>query len=97
MTEPQGPEPQGLPLVLSDGADGRALGYAEGVLHVVCARAHPPGQPMSVTLRPPAGAELALSGKSASSKRRDDGDFDVRLRLHSVRREQRAELERLFS
>jgi hypothetical protein len=86
----------GLPLAISDGERGRALAYADGVLRMVCERAHPPGQPLSLTLRAPDG-ELTLQGKSAGSKRRQDGAFDVLLKLVSLRREQRSVLQQLFS
>jgi hypothetical protein len=90
-----GPE-QGLALALSDGERGRALAYADGVLRMVCERAHPTGQPLSLTLHAP-GGELSLQGKSAGSKRRQDGRFDVQLKLVSLRREQRSALQQLFS
>jgi hypothetical protein len=96
MTEPDAERAPGLPLTLSDGERGRALSYAGGVLRMVCERAHPPGQPLSLTLLA-GGGELALQGKSARSKRREDGAFDVELKLVSLRRDQRAALERLFS
>ena len=86
-----------ISLRLSDGEAGTALAYADGLLHVVCERAHPPGEPLSLTLLLPDAAELGLQGKCAGSKRRDDGAFDVKLRLTSLRREQRAVLERLFA
>ena len=86
----------GHPLLLSDGEHGRALAFADGVLHMICERPHPPGQPLALTLRLPDAAELALQGKCAGSKRRDDGEFDVKLRLNSLRREQRASLEQLL-
>jgi hypothetical protein len=83
-------------LTLSDGERGRALAYADGVLHLVCERAHPPGQPLSLTLQLPDAAQLALQGKCAGSKRRESGEFDVTLRLTSLRREQRALLQQLL-
>ena len=86
----------GHPLQLPDGEQGRALDYTDGVLHIVCERAHPPGEPLALTLRPDEGAELGLQGKCVGSKRREDGGFDVRLKLVSLRREQRAALEELF-
>jgi hypothetical protein len=90
------PERLRLPLTLSDGERGHASGYAGGILHIVCERAHPPGQPLSLMLAAPDG-ELALSGKSARSKRREDGTFDLQLKLVSLRRDQRIALEKLFS
>jgi hypothetical protein len=94
MNEPE--STTGLWLTLSDGERGRALAYAGGLLRMVCERAHPPGQPLALTLLAPDG-ELVLQGKSARSKRREDGAFDVELKLVSLRRDQRAALERLFS
>ena len=83
------------PLTLEGGEPGRTLGYARGVLRMACERSHPPGQPLTVTLRLP-DAELTVQGKSAGSKRRADGTFEVQLRLHSLRREQREQLEHTF-
>jgi hypothetical protein len=90
-----GQQPDGVSLTFSHGERGRALGYTDGVLKIVCERAHPPGQPLSLALQLPEG-ELALQGKSAGSKRRDDGGFDLRLKLNSLRREHRAALEQHF-
>jgi hypothetical protein len=79
----------------ADGAQVLVTSYEAGVLGLVCDRAHPPGRPLE--LRVPVGdAPLVLLGKSAGSKRREDQRFDVRLRLHSLRREDRARLETLF-
>ena len=73
----------------------RGVGYADGVLLLICEVAHPPGRPLELTLQL-SDAMLTLSGKTIASKRRDDGRYDVRLRLSSVRREQRAALEAAF-
>jgi hypothetical protein len=89
------PQP-GFEALLPNGERGRALGYAGGMLRLACERAHPPGEPLTLTLRLAEG-ELALQGKSAGSKRRPDGGFDVALRLTSLRREQRAQLEALWA
>jgi hypothetical protein len=91
---PSGPAEH--PLTLEGGEPGRTLGYAQGVLRMACERSHPPGQPLTVTLKLPE-AELTVQGKSAGSKRRPDDWFEVQLRLHSLRREQRELLERTFS
>jgi hypothetical protein len=93
--EAAAPSPH-FPLTFESGERGRALGYRNGVLHVACEHSHPPGQPLAVTVQLD-GAELRLAGKSAGTKRRPDGGFDVQLRLHSVRREQRDALERAFA
>lgn len=73
----------------------RGVGYTEGVLLLICERAHPPGRPLELTLQLP-DAMLTLSGKIIDSKRRADNRYDVRLRLSSVRREQRVALEQAF-
>jgi hypothetical protein len=67
------------------------------VLALVCDRAHPPGRPLELVLHAGETA-LTLRGKSAGSKRRDgDGLFDVRLRLHSLRRQEKETLTRAFA
>ncbi len=85
-----------LPVSFADGADAVAIGWQAGVLRLLCARAHPPGRPLQLTLHagePP----LQLVGKSAGSKRTQDGRFEVGLRLHSLRRGEREQLEALFA
>jgi hypothetical protein len=79
-------------IVLWDGQRGRTGHYVGGVLTLVCPCAFAPGQPMALHVST-AGEPLALVGKAAGSKRRADGSFDVRLRLHSLRREAREWLE----
>jgi len=82
-------------VVFADGSTGRAVGCEGEVIAMICDRAHPPGRPLELSLR--AGeTTLALRGKSAGSKRRDDGHFDVRLRLHSLKREDRDALACAF-
>jgi hypothetical protein len=81
---------------IADGAQVQVVGYAAGMLSLVCDCAHPPGRPLELRVQVGADAALVLQGKSAGSKRREDQRFDVRLRLHSLRREDRARLEQLF-
>jgi len=82
----------GCELVLAGGHEGRAERFDGAVLSLVCDLAFAPGQPIVATLR--AGdSSLEVRGKTVSSKRRQDGGFDVRVRLHSVRREDRSWLE----
>lgn len=66
-------------------ASGEAVRFEDGVLHAVIDRAFAPGAPLNISI-----GEMALDGKTIGSKRRDDGRFDVRIRLRNVRREDRA-------
>jgi hypothetical protein len=86
----------GIAFRLADGRDGRALRYAQGVLECVCGFALAPGQPFAAACDAGDGV-VELRGKAASSKRRDDGSFDVRVRLHSLRKEDRQWLEQTFA
>lgn len=81
--------------VVHDHGEASAVGFKDGVLELICDKAHPPGRPLALSVQLPAD-EQALTGKTVGSKKRDDGSFDVRLRLSSVRREQRAALEAAF-
>jgi hypothetical protein len=84
-----------LKITLAEGTQALAVNYAENVLHLVCVAAYPPGKPL--TLRADTGVELLdLQGKSAGSKLRTDGRYDVKLRLVSLRRDERIALERAF-
>jgi hypothetical protein len=90
------PEPNlGVAATLADGAVITVLAFDGALLHFVGERAHPPGRPLEVRLTLE-GAPLVLQGKAVGSKLRDDERFDVRLRLHSLRREARALLEQHF-
>jgi len=84
-----------LNVTLAQGTHALAVNYRANTLYLVCAGAYPPGKPL--TLRAELGAEsLDLQGKSAGSKLRSDGRYDVTLRLVSLRREQRIALEHTF-
>lgn len=85
----------GWPTTLGDGGTALAIELAAGVLQLKVDRAYPPGKPLELTLEAPDGP-LQLQGKSAGSKRGDDGRFSVRVKLLSLRREQKARLELLF-
>ena len=92
----EAPQPnKEYPASFADGAQVRVIRYEAGVLGIICDGAHPPGRPLELRLQV-GDAPLVLHGKSAGSKRREDQRFDVRLRLHSLRREDRARLEQLF-
>jgi hypothetical protein len=86
-----------------EGGEGEALSFSGEVLHVVLSRAYAPGAPITLELAHPTGP-LSLRGKTIGSKRRAvvgeapvgeaaAPSFDVRLRVVSLRREERARLE----
>lgn len=79
------------PVRVAGGGQGEAISFSGEVLHVVLERAFAPGAPLSLELAHATGP-LSLSGKTIGSKRREDGRFDVRLRLVSLRREEREKL-----
>jgi hypothetical protein len=83
-------------VTFADGSTGTAVSYEGEVLALVCDQAHPPGRPLDLTLHTVDGP-VPLRAKSAGSKRRPDDLFDVRLRLHSLRREDRERLEHAFA
>ena len=78
-------------VVLAAGGEGEAARIEGEVLHLIPARAFAPGAPVALeaTIE---GEAVALTGKSIGSKRRDDGRFDVRLRMTNLRREERLRL-----
>ena len=57
---------------------------------------YPPGRPLNFTVTLPSGA-LALQAKAQGSKRREDGQFEVRVKLTSLRREARETLTQAFA
>jgi hypothetical protein len=79
------------PVVLRGGGEGEATRLEGEVLHVILARAFAPGAPVAFDATI-AGEPVALTGKAIGSKRRDDGRFDVRLRMTNLRREDRLRL-----
>lgn len=87
-----------LEVVLPSGERAKAVEWKADVLALICPNAFAPGQPLELTASHEGSAQsVALVGKSAGSKRRPDGAFDVRVRIHSLRREQRAWLEAAFA
>ena len=94
-TPDDAPTPSLPAVVVNDGARGHAVSYAAERIELVLDRAYPPGCPLSFTLTLGESA-LRLEGKAIGSKRLDDGRFDVRLKLTSLRREDRSALERAF-
>ncbi len=79
-------------ITLDAGGEGEASAFEGHVLRAILPRAFAPGAPVvfSVSL---AGEARSLRGKSIGSKRREDGAFEVRMRMISLRREERAALE----
>lgn len=86
-----------IEVVLPGGAPARAVAWQADVLSLICPSAFAPGQPVELQARGADGQPIALIGKSGGSKKRADGAFDVKLRLHSLRREQRAWLDAAFA
>lgn len=88
-------EPLGS-VVVEQGGRGEAQSVAGEVMHLVIDRPYAPGAPIALAVALRAAAadtrELVLRAKTIGSKRRDDGRFDVRVRLVSLRREDRARL-----
>ena len=77
-----------------EGAVGDAVGFAREVVALTLPRAFAPGTPVrgSITID---GVAIAIDGRVLGSKRREDGAYDVRARLVSLRREDRLRLETL--
>jgi hypothetical protein len=86
-----------IEMTLPSGAKAKAVEWKPDVLSLICANAFAPGQPVELKAAGEGGAVIALIGKSGGSKKREDGAFDVKLRLHSLRREQRAWLDATFA
>jgi hypothetical protein len=81
-----------------EGGGGGELARVEGeVLHAVLERPFAPGSPvrMRVQVGGGGGEALPIQGKTIRSKKRDDGRFDVRMRLINLRREHREKLQSL--
>jgi hypothetical protein len=85
------------PVRYAGGAEGRALSYSSNlVLGLVAAQAYAPGQPLVFELRL-GESWVSLSGKSQGSRARDEGGFELKVRLTNLRREARLALEQAFS
>lgn len=81
-----------VPLRLSTGEEAELVSLAGVQAAIVSPRAFAPGAPLSFEVRLEDGP-LALEGKSHGSRRRDDGRYDVRLRMVNMRRSERLRLE----
>ncbi|MCB9592167.1 MAG: hypothetical protein H6719_05490 [Sandaracinaceae bacterium] len=82
-----------LPVTFPDGR-GEALSFTGENLACALSRAFAPGAPLELSVALEGDEALSLRGKTIGSKRRADGRFDVRLRLLSLRREEREALRR---
>lgn len=77
--------------LLEDGREAELLGLDGEIVELVSPRAFAPGAPLGLRARDPEGP-LELRAKSLGSKRREDGRFDVRVRLVNLRRADRERL-----
>lgn len=84
-----------LPVEFSSGDLGEAVAFDGKILSLISPGAFAPGMPLGFRVDA-RGEALELNGKSIGSRRRADGRFDVRVRLVSLRREQRETLESLL-
>jgi hypothetical protein len=75
-------------------ARGEAVAFDGQFLSIRLPKAFAPGQPLVVKFAD-TGAPIRLEGRSVGSKRLDDGQFEVRLRLVSARREHQGILDSL--
>jgi len=80
-----------LAVTLTGGHAGTAESWDGTVLVVTSPRAFAPGAPLKIE-----HGELGIEAKSIGSKRRDDGNFVVRVRVVNLRRDQRLALDALF-
>ena len=72
---------------LETGEEVQLISFANNVLAFCGPKAFPPGAPVHIHWN-----SQALQGRSIGSKRRDDACFDVRIRMVSLTRGQRDEL-----
>lgn len=85
-----------LPATLADGKQAELVSLEGELLGLTAPRAFAPGQPVELTARLDTG-QLRLAGKTLGSKRREDGRFDVRLRLVNLRKSDRETLQSLLA
>lgn len=83
-----------VPATLPDGSPGEAVAFQGETLHAVLPRAFAPGAPVQLALAFPSGS-TTVRGKTQHSKRRQDGRFDVHMRVLDLRRDDRQRLESL--
>ena len=79
-----------LAIELAIGGEGEAHAFDGEVLHVIVGRAFAPGAPVELAVH--ATPTLMVRGKALGSKRQEDGRFAVRLRLVTLKRDDREQL-----
>jgi hypothetical protein len=82
-----------LPVEIAGEHAGSLLAREGMLLTLVSPKPYPPGQPLRLSLILPDGS-LPREGRSLGSKKRQDGSYELRLRLINLRREGREALER---
>jgi hypothetical protein len=70
------------------GGEGEATMLEGEVLYAIAPRAYAPGSRVTFSAEVADGT-IAIEGKAVYSKKREDGRFDLRMRLFNVRREDR--------
>jgi hypothetical protein len=80
-----------LRIRLESGEEARAVRVDGQVLVVRSPRAYAPGSPISFSIET-SEEERALEGRTIGSKRLEDGEFEVRMRLVNLRRADRERL-----
>jgi len=85
-----------VPIQLESGETGELTGFDGKLLSLTAPTARAPGQPTAFTVQTADGAR-EYAGRSIGSKLRDDGRFDVRMRLVNLTRVAREALQALFA
>jgi hypothetical protein len=79
------------------GEHAGAIEQIEGlVLRLRSPKAFPPGQPLALAFSAD-GSSIGLDARAIGSKRRDDGSFELRVRLINLRKDAREALEKAWS
>ena len=81
-------------VLYDNGVEGVFVDWRDHLLTLTCSIAYAPGAPLRATLAMP-GGDLGIQSRVIGSKKRDDGLFNVRMRMINLRREDRARLDAL--
>ena len=85
-----------IEIYLPDGEPVEIDSLAGEILTIRSPRAFPPGAPLALELN--ANAErFPIAAKTIGSRRNDDGTFELRVRLVSLRRDYRMLIERFLT